>query len=119
MGGEKMSKSLGNLTFVDDLLQRHEPVAIRSFLLRRHYRHDFEFVGDELEHSASESIAMPAEGARRELRQADLRPQFYRALDTDLDTPAAMRCLDRAAASDRAEDRAFLEEGRHLLGLDL
>jgi L-cysteine:1D-myo-inositol 2-amino-2-deoxy-alpha-D-glucopyranoside ligase len=119
MGGEKMSKSLGNLTFVDDLLKRHEPVVIRSFLLRRHYRHDFEFFGDELEHSASESVEMPAEGAQRELSPDDLRPQFYRALDIDLDTPAAMRCLDRASASDRPEDHAFLEEGRHLLGLDL
>ena len=40
MAGEKMSKSLGNLTFVRDLLARHGPMAIREFLLRHHYRED-------------------------------------------------------------------------------
>ena len=36
--GEKMSKSLGNLVFVDDLLKRADPPAIRLALMRHHYR---------------------------------------------------------------------------------
>src|SRR5207244_3169470 len=38
MARAKMSKSLGNLAFVGDLVDRHGPLAIRRHLLRRHYR---------------------------------------------------------------------------------
>ena len=43
MAGEKMSKSLGNLAFVDDVIQRHHPLRLREFILRRHYRQDWGF----------------------------------------------------------------------------
>ena len=39
--GEKMSKSLGNLVFVSDLLKVADPRAIRLALLRHHYRAGF------------------------------------------------------------------------------
>ena len=38
LGGEKMSKSLGNLVFVGDLLKAHDADAIRLTLLSQHYR---------------------------------------------------------------------------------
>src|SRR6204780_4664359 len=41
--GEKMSKSLGNLVFVGDLLETHEADAIRLALLSQHYRSSFEW----------------------------------------------------------------------------
>src|SRR6266536_5562527 len=46
--GEKMSKSLGNLVFVRDLLRDHEPAAIRLALLGHHYRSAWEFDAEEL-----------------------------------------------------------------------
>ena len=46
LGGVKMSKSLGNLVKVSELLtQGHTPDAIRLMLLGTHYREDREFVG--------------------------------------------------------------------------
>ncbi len=110
MDGEKMSKSLGNLVFVRDLLERHGPTAIRSYLLRRHYREEWEFREDELRTELEPRD--PGDGP------AD-REAFYRALDDDLDTPAAMTVLDRAAARGNAEDRDLVAEGRALLGLGL
>jgi len=108
MSGEKMSKSLGNMAFVDDLITRHHPAALRAFLLRHHYRSDWHFDERELAGPPPE----PGEGP------AD-RESFHRALQDDLDTPEALRILDRAAALGDADSRAVVAEGRALLGLDL
>ena len=43
LDGTKMSKSLGNLVFVGDLLKEWEPVAVRLALLEHHYRADWEW----------------------------------------------------------------------------
>jgi L-cysteine:1D-myo-inositol 2-amino-2-deoxy-alpha-D-glucopyranoside ligase len=110
--GEKMSKSLGNLTFVEDLLERHSPAAIRRLLLRHHYREDWSFDESELAHAS-------------EIAYVDMtdvhgtRDGFFEALDNDLDTPTALSILDRARASTDADVRRFVEEGDRVLGLDL
>jgi L-cysteine:1D-myo-inositol 2-amino-2-deoxy-alpha-D-glucopyranoside ligase len=111
---EKMSKSIGNLTFVHDLLERHPPRAIRRHLLRHHYREDWEF--DE------QAMQAEAEGAEppRLAAAGDGRPsrdRFFAALDDDLDVPAALTILDRCTASEDSDDRAFMEEGEAVLGL--
>ena len=101
-------RTLRRLAFVDDLLTRHSAMRLRDFLLRRHYREDWEFDETDLGRSSSDPGDGPA-----------TRAAFYTALDQDLDTPAALRVLDRAARSSEPEARALLEEGRRLLGLDL
>ena len=41
VGGEKMSKSLGNFTTIRDLLEKVDSMAVRLFVLQGHYRkHD-------------------------------------------------------------------------------
>jgi len=45
--GEKMSKSLGNLVLVSDLLKTYSPNAIRYVLLSHHYRHSWEYKEEE------------------------------------------------------------------------
>jgi len=47
--GEKMSKSLGNLVFVSDLLDRADRRAIRLALMRHHYRAGFEWFDTDLD----------------------------------------------------------------------
>src|SRR5258708_1303704 len=47
--GEKMSKSLGNLVLVKDLLQKYSPNALRWLLLSHHYRQEWEFKLKELD----------------------------------------------------------------------
>src|SRR5215218_2093705 len=41
--GEKMSKSLGNLVFISDLLKTYDPRAIRLALVEHHYRREWEW----------------------------------------------------------------------------
>jgi L-cysteine:1D-myo-inositol 2-amino-2-deoxy-alpha-D-glucopyranoside ligase len=108
--GEKMSKSLGNMTFVNDLLEDHEPGNIRRHLLRRHYRQDWEFDPDRLK----------AEGAGAVEREPtwadDVEPSieaFRRAMDADLDTPNALVLLDRA----RIAGKDWVPQGASILGL--
>jgi L-cysteine:1D-myo-inositol 2-amino-2-deoxy-alpha-D-glucopyranoside ligase len=108
MAGEKMSKSLGNLAFVHDLLERHPAARLREFLLRRHYREDWEFDEAHLEQPADDPGSGPA-----------TRESFYAALDDDLNTPEALRVLDRAARSRDTDSTSLVEEGRRLLGLDV
>src|SRR5262249_41497567 len=51
--GEKMSKSLGNLVFVSDLLKHSDPRAIRLALMAHHYRSSFEWHDTDLEDSTA------------------------------------------------------------------
>src|SRR5437879_7716939 len=43
LGAEKMSKSLGNTLLIRELVKRHDPDALRLWLLGTHYRHPVEF----------------------------------------------------------------------------
>ena len=112
MAGTKMSKSLGNLAFVRDLLERFDGPVLRAFLLRRHYAEDWDFAEEDLRDYAEGLVdgsvpVDPMSGPRG-------RDAFFAALDDDLDTPEALAVLDRAAASG---DDELVAEGRALLGL--
>ena len=47
-----MSKSLGNLVFVGDLLKEWEPAAVRLALLDHHYRPDWEWTDEDMPRAA-------------------------------------------------------------------
>ncbi len=109
-----MSKSLGNLVFVHDLLDRHGPLVVRRFLLRRRYREDWDFDEGRLDQEGEPKTA-PAGGGSW-AGNAD-RTAFFNALDEDMNTPAALAILDRALASADPDARAFAEEAKEILGL--
>jgi L-cysteine:1D-myo-inositol 2-amino-2-deoxy-alpha-D-glucopyranoside ligase len=109
--GTKMSKSLGNLVFVRDLLKTWEPAAIRLAILAHRYRLDWEWE----EHLVVEATARlarwrdgggPDDGGRYEGGRydggRDVVDEVRAALDDDLDTPAALAAIDAAAASGAA-----------------
>jgi L-cysteine:1D-myo-inositol 2-amino-2-deoxy-alpha-D-glucopyranoside ligase len=108
--GEKMSKSLGNMTFVSDLLSRHDPMLIRRLLLSRHYREEWTFDERQLDRATGGPEA-PATGATEE----GCRAAFFGALDRDLDTPSALRSLDVARSISGAEE--LVREAEAILGL--
>jgi L-cysteine:1D-myo-inositol 2-amino-2-deoxy-alpha-D-glucopyranoside ligase len=96
LGGEKMSKSLGNLVFVGDLLKEWEPAAVRLAILGQHYRSSWDWT-DDLMPDAAERLerwrAAGAGGAGLDAARA--------ALDDDLDTPRAVALVDHEAAAGR------------------
>jgi L-cysteine:1D-myo-inositol 2-amino-2-deoxy-alpha-D-glucopyranoside ligase len=93
--GAKMSKSLGNLVFVDKLRTEYEPAAIRLALIEHHYRTEWEW-DDELMPRNAERIAAWRDAA--DGRPGDLLDEVRERLDDDLDSAGAVQAVDRAAA---------------------
>jgi cysteinyl-tRNA synthetase len=95
--GQKMSKSLDNFTSLTDLLDRVDSRAYRLLVLRAHYRSPLE-VTPATTADASAALERLDNLMRRAAEEAldgaapdaDSLERFRRAMDDDLDTPAAM-----------------------------
>jgi len=111
MDGTKMSKSLGNLEFVDRLRKVHDPRAIRLALISNHYRQEWEWTSssmtDSLARLKSWALAKNGDGTAG---LAEVRD----ALDEDLNVPAAINVLDQAVAAGHS-----IEASAKLLGINL
>jgi cysteinyl-tRNA synthetase len=96
--GEKMSKSLGNFTTLNDVLDRHDPRAFRMVVLQTHYRRQME-LGDKELTDAAKAIARLDALVRRarvdQLPTVDVvhLDDFRDAMDDDFDTPAAIALI--------------------------
>ncbi len=99
LDGVKMSKSLGNLVFVADLLDRHEAGAVRRLLLSHRYSDDWTYDDAAMDAAADGYARWRAAARTSEDRRADLEGAFEAAIEDDLDTPTAVALIDDAAAS--------------------
>jgi L-cysteine:1D-myo-inositol 2-amino-2-deoxy-alpha-D-glucopyranoside ligase len=98
--GEKMSKSLGNLVFVSDLLTVADPRAIRLALMRHHYRAGFEWYDTDLDEGTALLRRLHAAvGAGTGPDPRPFADRVRRALDDDLDAPRALEALDDLASA--------------------
>jgi L-cysteine:1D-myo-inositol 2-amino-2-deoxy-alpha-D-glucopyranoside ligase len=112
MDGHKMSKSRGNLVFVDRLRAEHDPRIVRLVLITHHYRSEWEWSPDLMAANADRLARWQDSMSGRD---EDSTVQAVRdALDDDLDAPSAVRALDEAAAMGLSVRR-----GAALLGIDL
>ena len=95
--GQKMSKSLGNLVMVSDLLQKYSANAIRYTLLSHHYRTRWEFNESELKEAEAKvieirkSLNFKSSGNINSTIQ-----QFNNFLDDDMNTPKALEIMTNA-----------------------
>ena len=99
--GEKMSKSLGNLTLVSDLLKTYSADAIRTTLLNHHYRYPWECFPEDLQ-VATETVGLFQQvreivGQNAPGEDHLLHDQFIAAMENDLNTPQALLLLRKAA----------------------
>ncbi len=108
--GEKMSKSLGNMVFVSDLLKNYSADSIRWVLLSHHYRKPWQFETIELS-PADEKLTELAESLKQPSRGDLKKVEEY--LDNDMDTPSALEYLERETAG------AVLRKGLMLLGFQM
>jgi L-cysteine:1D-myo-inositol 2-amino-2-deoxy-alpha-D-glucopyranoside ligase len=113
LDGTKMSKSLGNLVFVGDLLKEWEPMAVRLALLGHHYRTDWDWHDRDLELAAQRLERWRRAGTENELSGAALDAVRAR-LDDDLNARDALVLLDDEAAAGRA-----VGPGAALMGVEL
>jgi cysteinyl-tRNA synthetase len=109
VGGEKMSKSLGNFTSLTDLLARSDARAYRLLVVRSHYRSPIEVTTETIADAENALGRLDALARRFDLADvvagsgrgyvvesdvADADPDavaaFRRRMDDDLDTPGAL-----------------------------
>ena len=122
-GGAKMSKSIGNIERVHNLLQKHPPEALRLALLSAHYRQPLDWTDGLIEQSVRTLDRLY--GTLRDLAdvQADavIPAVVEAALDDDLNTPQALAEVARIAGEARkavtVEDQSRLKS--ELLGAGL
>jgi len=110
--GEKMSKSLGNLVMVREVLKQVPADALRLYLLGFHYRQSWTYedaglapalpLAAQIRQAATPSI--PSVPGARGLDPAPWQERFQKAMDDDLDTPKAITAL-RALAAEIVDSR--------------
>ncbi len=111
LGGDKMSKSLGNLVSVEEALELFSPDAIRIYFLSSHYRSPLSY-SDEGCASMERSLdrmrhALDRDGGSNgdQLDPEPYRRQFFEGMDDDLNTPRALASLfDLARDINRSSD---------------
>ncbi|MEY2766292.1 MAG: cysteine-D-myo-inosityl 2-amino-2-deoxy-alpha-D-glucopyranoside ligase MshC [Actinomycetota bacterium] len=121
MDGYKMSKSRGNLVFVDQLRKRYDPRAIRLGLIVNHYRTEWEWdeglidrATERLGKWAAASVDSEQAKSRANEGGRQVLDTVRHHLDDALDTPAAVAAIDAAAAGG-----VDVRAAAALLGVDL
>ncbi len=115
--GEKMSKSLGNLVMVSDLLKKYSSNHIRFLLLSHHYREVWEFDEDQL-HVVGKKISkiLSSLNKKAEVPKTTIEfDRFLKALDDDMDTPKALLILQEMSENNDAN----LSRGLGILGFQI
>ena len=96
--GEKMSKSLGNVANLLDLMEHYDPRAYRMLLLQSHYRGPVTVGQDNIDAAVKalaglDAFAARSAGVAGAAPDAAVMARFVERMDDDLDTPAAMAVL--------------------------
>jgi cysteinyl-tRNA synthetase len=144
VGGEKMSKSLGNFTTLAEALDAHGPRAFRLAVLQSHYRKPMDLGPTELEAAkkgverfdamlrAADAAGIDTSGVEGGVPALDdvVVAKFRDAMDDDFNTPLAMgavfeavreanRAISAGEAARAASLVATVRELTGALGLDL
>jgi L-cysteine:1D-myo-inositol 2-amino-2-deoxy-alpha-D-glucopyranoside ligase len=109
--GEKMSKSLGNLVFVDKLRTEWDPRSIRMAIIEHSYRREWEWDDELMPRNHARLVAWKGSVGGT---ASDVLEQVRTCLDNDLDTPGAVAAIDSAA-----EQGHDVSSAASLLGVEL
>ncbi len=108
--GEKMSKSIGNVSNLLDLIEHYDPRAYRLVLLQSHYRSPVKLGQAAIDQAVASLAGLDAFAARAAgLATVDPDPavlaSFRAAMEDDLDTPKAMALVFDTVRAANAGDR--------------
>lgn len=132
LGGDKMSKSIGNVIRSRDLIEGNKTQAFRLMVLQSHYRAPLTFTDESLDAASRglerlQTAAKPVDAQRDTGTPSDLvqfaqqaSAEFHTAMDDDFNSPAAIATLfDLARQINRARDAGApaeeIETGRTML----
>ena len=106
--GEKMSKSVGNISSLPELLERYDGRALRVLVLQAHYRSPMSVTAEALDHAqgalsrldnfARETRGLPVVSADRATVA-----RFKWRMDDDFDTPGALAVIFGAVRDARLD----------------
>lgn len=128
--GQKMGKSLGNFTLLKDIFERYEPMVVRLYILRSHYRSPLDFSDEGLVSAKSAWERMTTFRNRLNVEFGDTssasekakeivqttRDAFLEAMDDDLNTPVALaRIFDLIRSGNNLLDATPSDADRKLL----
>ncbi len=123
MSGEKMSKSLGNVLSIPNVLTKVRPVELRYYLGSAHYRSMLEYSEAALQEAAAgyrriESfLHRVAELNAGEIEKGEVTDAFAAAMDDDLGVPAALAEVHNAVrAGNSALDKGDTAEATAIAG---
>jgi cysteinyl-tRNA synthetase len=134
-GAEKMSKSLGNMVTIRQVLAKHSGDAVRLFILGSHYRSPLTYSEETL--GAAESgaarlrqvaVIVPEGKGDADIDLAAYKARFNQAMDDDFNTPQAASAVfdlardingERDAGHDITAAKAVFTELSEVLGLTL
>lgn len=112
MDGSKMSKSLGNLVFVDALRRQWDPRSIRLAIIDHHYRYEWEWNDSQMPKAQTRLDLWL--GSRDFPVSSGLMDLIRAHLDNDLDTPSAVQAIDQAVHAGLSA-----REAANLLGIEI
>jgi cysteinyl-tRNA synthetase len=112
---EKMSKSVGNIVSLREVLDAYGPEAILVFFLTAHWRSPLDYSDEAMEAAKSQAESFRT-AFRVAARRADARPweAFETALEDDFNTPEALAVLHEWRAAGQLE---LLGRGLRIFGL--
>ena len=123
MSGEKMSKSLGNVLSIPNVLTKVRPVELRYYLGSAHYRSMLEYSEASLQEAAAgyrriESfLHRVAELNAGEIEKSEVTDAFTAAMNDDLGVPAALAEVHNAVrAGNSALDKGDTAEATAIAG---
>ena len=133
INGGKMSKSLGNVYLVKDIIEKgYEPLAYRLFCYSSHYRNKLNFTWEGIE-SAEKSLIRLRNSYQTNLEGKDelteedkkqlaqIEDNFHKAINDDLNMPSAIGIVWEIIRSEKKSEKfaKILLKFDEVLGLDL
>jgi len=118
--GKKMSKSLGNMIFISDLIKRYDSPTIRIFLLLHHYRRPWNFEEKEIKKAKHIAGLLKGKtnGEKMSYKEAKKTyPAFFLALEDDLNSPKAIGQLLKIAKNTDNKSKELLSTMSRVLGI--
>ncbi len=126
LGGDKMSKSLGNTLSVENLLEQVRPAELRYYLAAPHYRSAVDFTAASLDEAATayrrvegfvtRAIELAGVGIPSPLTSASFPPAFVDAMNDDVGVPQGLAVLHNTVREGNAAlaDADKVRVGAHL-----
>ena len=119
--GKKMSKSLGNMVFVYDLLKKYSPNAIRIFLLSHHWQKAWNYEQRKLDESVKTAQTLEKSSQKNpkltSQQAKKLLPAFFKVIDENLNTPRALEILVNLARTRGQKAGELISTCGQILGL--